>query len=49
MVVGLVTDNDETTYREGRDLVLWCQDSNLSLNIIKKMELIVDYRKWKAM
>ena len=35
-VVGLITDNDETAYREEvRDLVVWCQDNNLSLNMIK--------------
>ena len=32
-VVGLITDNDETAYREEvRDLAVWCQDNNLSLN-----------------
>ena len=35
-VVGLITDNNETDYREEvRDLAVWCQDNNLSLNIIK--------------
>jgi hypothetical protein len=33
-VVGLVIDNDETAYREEvRDLAVWCQDNNLSLNV----------------
>ena len=32
--------------REGvRDLAVWCQDNNLSLNVIKTTELIMDYRK----
>ena len=45
-VVGLITDGDETTYREEvRDLVVWCPDNNLSLNVSKTKELIVDYRK----
>ncbi|KAM9433306.1 lipid droplet-associated hydrolase isoform 2-T2 [Salvelinus alpinus] len=45
-VVGLITDNDETSYREEvRDLAAWCQDNNLSLNVIKTKEMIVDYRK----
>ena len=45
-VVGLITDNDETAYREVvRDLVVWCQDNNLSLNVIKTKEMIVDYMK----
>ena len=45
-VVGLIINNDETTYREEvRDLVVWYQDNNLSLNVIKTKEMIVDYRK----
>ena len=43
-VVGLVTDNNETVNgEEVRD-----QDNNLSLNVSKTKELIVDYRKRKA-
>jgi hypothetical protein len=39
-VIGLI--NDETAYRvEVKDL---CQDNNLSLNVIKTKEMIVDYR-----
>ena len=46
MVVGLITDNDEIAYREEvRDLAVWCQDNNLSFNVIKTNDLIVDYRK----
>ena len=44
-VVGLITDNDETAYREVRDLTMWCQDNNLSLNMIKTKEMILDHRK----
>ena len=46
-VVGLITDKDETAYREEvRDLAVWCQDNNnLSLNVIKTKEMIGDYRK----
>ena len=45
-VVGLITDNDETASREEvRDLAGWCQDNNLSLNVIKTKLLIVDCRK----
>jgi hypothetical protein len=37
---------DETAYREeDRDLAVWCQDNNLSINVSKTKELIVDYRK----
>ena len=35
-VVGLITDNNETAYREEvRDLEVWCQGNNLSLNVSK--------------
>jgi hypothetical protein len=45
-VVGLITDNNETAYREEvRDLAGWCQNNNLSLNVTKTKEMIVDYRK----
>jgi hypothetical protein len=45
-VVGLITNNDETAYREEvRDLSMWYQDNNLSLNVIKTKEMIVDYRR----
>ena len=45
-VVGLITDNDETSYREEvRDLARWCQNNNLSLNVTKTKKIIVDYRK----
>ena len=36
--VGLITDNDETAYREVRD-------NNLFLNVSQRKETIVDYRK----
>ena len=45
-MVGLIIDNVETAYREEvRDLAVWCQDNNLSINMIKTKEMIVDYRK----
>ena len=35
-VVGLITNNDETAYREeGRALAEWCQENNFSLNVNK--------------
>ena len=38
-MVGLITDNDETAYREeGRDLVVSCQDNTLCLNMSKTKE-----------
>jgi hypothetical protein len=48
-VVGLVNDDNETANREEvSDLVVWCQDNNLSLNVTKTKKLIVNYRKWRA-
>ena len=48
-MVGLITDNDETAYREEvRDLTVWCQDNNLSQNVSKTKQLIVDYWKRRA-
>ena len=48
-VVGLITNNDETAYREVvRELAVWCQDNKFSLNMSKTKELIVDYRKRRA-
>ena len=45
-VLCLITNNDETAYREeGRALGLWCQESNLLLKINKPKEMIVDFRK----
>ena len=45
-VVGLITNKVETAYREEvRALGLWCQENNLSLNVDKTKELIVDFRK----
>jgi hypothetical protein len=39
-VVGLITDNDAIAHRE--------EDNNLSLNVIKTKEMIVDCRKKRA-
>ena len=48
-MVCLVTDNNETAYREEiRQLAVWYQDNNLSLNVSKTKELILDYRKRRA-
>ena len=41
-VVSLITDNNETAYREEvRDLAGWCQNNNVT----KTKEMIVDSRK----
>lgn len=45
-VVGLISDNDETNYREEiHHLMRWCTDNNLVLNTSKTMEVTVDYRR----
>jgi hypothetical protein len=45
-VVVLITNNDETAYREEvRVLGVWCQENNLSLNVDKRKELIMFFRK----
>ncbi len=45
-VIGLITDNDETAYREEVSTqAKWCQENHLSLNIDKTKELVVDYRR----
>ncbi len=45
-VIGLITNNDETAYREEViTLTKWCQENHLSLNIDKTKVLVVDYRR----
>uniref|UniRef100_A0A669ERB8 Reverse transcriptase domain-containing protein n=1 Tax=Oreochromis niloticus TaxID=8128 RepID=A0A669ERB8_ORENI len=45
-IIGLITGNDETAYREEvMALYEWCLENNLTLNISKTREMIVDYRK----
>jgi len=45
-VVGLITNGDESDYRrEVEGLVKWCESFNLSINISKTKELVVDFRK----
>ena len=45
-VIGLISNNDETAYREEvQHLTAWCANNNLALNTKKTKELIVDFRK----
>ncbi len=45
MVIGLITDIDETAYREEvSTLTKWCQENHLSLDIDKTNELVLDFR-----
>ena len=42
----MISNKDETAYREEvRDLGVWCQENNLSLNVNKTKEMIVNFRK----
>ncbi len=44
-VVGLISNRDETNYRsEVSRLAGWCSDNNLSLNVEKTNEFVVDFR-----
>ncbi|TKS65348.1 putative RNA-directed DNA polymerase from transposon BS [Collichthys lucidus] len=45
-VVGLINKNDESNYRdEVSRLAKWCRDNNLSLNVEKTKEIVVDFRR----
>ncbi len=45
-IIGLISDDEESAYRdEVNTLAQWCQSNNLSLNVNKTKELIVDYRR----
>ncbi|KAK3575550.1 hypothetical protein QTP86_029468 [Hemibagrus guttatus] len=45
-VVGLISKNDESAYREEVQwLTAWCKDNNLSLNVEKTKEMVVDFRR----
>ncbi|KAI4884806.1 hypothetical protein NFI96_003751, partial [Prochilodus magdalenae] len=44
-IVGLISNNNEEAYREEVSfLTHWCRENNLSLNVNKTKELIVDFR-----
>ena len=45
-IVGLISNNDESSYREEVDtLTSWCRDNNLSVNVSKTKRMIVDYSR----
>ncbi|GAA6107797.1 uncharacterized protein LOC121182596, partial [Tachysurus ichikawai] len=45
-VVGLINNNDESAYREEvQQLTAWCRANNLSLNVDKTKEMVVDFRR----
>ncbi|KAI4903541.1 hypothetical protein NFI96_008888 [Prochilodus magdalenae] len=45
-VVGLISKNDESAYREEvQRLTDWCRTNNLSLNVDKTKEMVADFRR----
>ncbi|KAL0153248.1 hypothetical protein M9458_051423 [Cirrhinus mrigala] len=45
-VVGLISNNDETHYREEvAQLAKWCGANNLSLNVSKTKKVVMDFRR----
>ncbi|KAL7887641.1 hypothetical protein AOLI_G00053620 [Acnodon oligacanthus] len=45
-VVGLISENDESAYREEvQQLTDWCRANNLSLNVDKTKEMVVDFQR----
>ncbi|KAK3526680.1 hypothetical protein QTP70_031470, partial [Hemibagrus guttatus] len=45
-VIGLIQDGDESAYRqEIEELAAWCSLNNLELNTLKRVEMIVDFRR----
>ncbi|KAI4876114.1 hypothetical protein NFI96_026138 [Prochilodus magdalenae] len=45
-VVGLISKNDESAYQEEvQRLTDWCRTNNLSLNVDKTKEMVVDFRR----
>ncbi|KAI5085414.1 hypothetical protein C0J45_23128, partial [Silurus meridionalis] len=48
-VVGLISKNDESAYREEvQRLTAWCGANNLSLNVDKTKEMVVDFRRTQS-
>ena len=47
-LTGLISDNDESTYRvQVESLIHWCNENNLLLNVSKTKEMIFDFRRKK--
>ncbi len=45
-LIGLIQDGDESAYRqEVKELAVWCSFNNLELNMLKTVEMIVDFRR----
>ncbi len=45
-LIGLIQDGGESAYRqEVKEMAVWCSLNNLGLNTLKKVEVIVDFRR----
>ncbi len=45
-LIGLIQDGDESAYRqEVKELAVWCSLNNLELNMLKTVEMIMDFRR----
>jgi len=45
-LIGLIQDSGKSAYRqEVKELTVWCSLNNLELNTLKRVEMIVDYRR----
>lgn len=45
-IVGLITDNNDTAYREEvQHLAQWCSNNNLDLNTTKTKDKVLDFMK----
>eukprot|EP00061_Rhincodon_typus_P013340 g39656.t1 len=45
-VVGQISNNNESEYKKKIEgLVRWCNENNLSLNVSKTKDLIINFRK----
>ncbi|KAL0153228.1 hypothetical protein M9458_051469, partial [Cirrhinus mrigala] len=45
-LIGLINDRDESAYRqEVKELAVWCSHNNLELNMLKTVEMTVDFRR----
>ncbi|KAL0175375.1 hypothetical protein M9458_027705, partial [Cirrhinus mrigala] len=45
-LIGLIQDGEESAYRqEVKELAVWCSHNNLELNMLKTVEMIIDFRR----
>jgi len=44
--IDLIQDNDKSAFRqEVKELSVWCSHNNLELNMLKTVEMIVDFTR----